>query len=68
MNLVEDEKLISFSLDISFPTLEDLLSPARLEEGYTGSPAGPGPVIGHGFGMFLPEADKAALLAHLRSL
>lgn len=49
-------------------TLEDLLGGERLEEGYRGSPAGPGPVPGHRFGLSLEEADRAALLAHLRRL
>lgn len=49
------------------PSLEDLLSSDRLAPGYTRSPAGPGPVPGHPFGLELSSEDRAALLAHLRS-
>ena len=50
------------------PTLEDVLSPARLEPTYTGSPVGKGAVVGHAFGTDLPSDDRAALVAFLRTL
>ena len=50
------------------PTLEDVLSPERLEPSYARSPLGKGPVLGHAFGTDLPSADRAALVAYLRSL
>ncbi len=49
-------------------TLEDLLSPARLEPGYTGGPLGPGPVPGHTWGTAWPAEDRAAIVAWLRTL
>ncbi len=48
-------------------TLEDLLDPARLDDGFTGSPLGPGKVPGHAFGTELPEPARAELLAYLRT-
>jgi mono/diheme cytochrome c family protein len=50
------------------PTLEDVLSPARLESTYAGSPVGKGAVAGHVFGTDLPAADRAALVAYMRTL
>lgn len=50
------------------PTLEDLLSPRRLEPGYRGSPLGPGPVKGHTYGTDWPEEDRVAVVAWLRTL
>ena len=50
------------------PTLEDVLSPARLEPTYDGSPLGKGAVAGHVFGTELQAADRAALVAYMRSL
>jgi mono/diheme cytochrome c family protein len=50
------------------PTLEDVLSPARLEPSYARSPLGKGPVPGHTYGTELPAQDRAALVAYLRSL
>ena len=50
------------------PTLEDVLSPARLEPSYAKSPLGKGAVRGHLYGTDLPAADRAALVAYLRSL
>ncbi|MDB4934794.1 MAG: hypothetical protein JWP87_1766 [Labilithrix sp.] len=50
------------------PTLEDVLSPARLEPTYARSPLGKGAVAGHAFGTDLPAPDRAALVAYLRSL
>lgn len=50
------------------PTLDDVLSPARLEPSYAGSPLARGAVAGHRFGTDLPSADRAALVAYLRTL
>jgi hypothetical protein len=50
------------------PSLEDLLSPERLSPSYTGSPLGPGAVPGHRFGTTLAAAERAALIAFLRTL
>lgn len=50
------------------PTLEDVLSPDRLDASYARSPLGKGPVPGHVFGTKLPRADRDALLAFLRTL
>ena len=50
------------------PTLEDVLSPDRLEPTYTGSPLGKGAVAGHVFGTELPAPDREALVAYMRSL
>lgn len=59
--------------DASVASLEELFDAARLEPGY--APRGwspPGvtyrPVPGHAFGLTLPSAEKAALVAFLRSL
>ncbi len=54
--------------DGSVPTLEDLLSPARLEATYAGNPHGPGAVPGHEYGMGLSDAQRTDLVAYLRSL
>ena len=45
-----------------------MFDPARLDDGYTGGPRAPGPVKGHVFGLDLARADRASLLAYLRSL
>lgn len=50
------------------PTLEDLLDPARLREGYDRSPLGRGPVPGHDYGTELPAEQRAELVAYLRAL
>jgi mono/diheme cytochrome c family protein len=50
------------------PTLEDVLSPARLEPSYANSPLAKGAVAGHAYGTDLPASDRAALVAYLRSL
>jgi hypothetical protein len=58
----------------SSATLEDWFNPARLKEDYvpTGwrGPLGmkSRPVKGHEYGLDLPQADKDALLAFLRTL
>lgn len=57
-----------FLHDGSVPTLEALLSPARLSPDYTGGARGPGPVPGHLAGTALPPADRAALLDYLETL
>jgi hypothetical protein len=49
-------------------TLEDVLSPVRLEPTYARGFLGPGPVGGHAYGMELPQADRDALLRYLRTL
>jgi hypothetical protein len=50
------------------PTLEDVLSPERLEASYTRNPFGKGAVVGHTYGTELPKDAKTALLAYLRAL
>ena len=50
------------------PTLDDVLSPARLEASYAKSPLGKGAVKGHEFGLDLPKDDRAAVVAYLRTL
>jgi mono/diheme cytochrome c family protein len=50
------------------PTLEDVLSPERLQATYTRGVVGKGAVIGHKFGTDLPAADRDALVAFLRTL
>lgn len=54
--------------DGSVPTLELLLSSARLAPDFTGGARGPGPIRGHLYGIDLPAADRAALLAYLATL
>ncbi len=59
--------------DGSIRTLEELLDPARMEEGYQTSGFRPSweegkPVKGHPFGMEIPVNDKQALIAFLRKL
>ena len=49
-------------------TLEDMFDPARLRGDYRGGAHGPGPIVGHEFGLDLPAGERADLLAHLRSL
>ena len=51
-------------------TLEEWLDPARLREDYVpkGFHAGPGPIVGHEFGLKLSPADKDALIAFLKTL
>lgn len=50
------------------PTLADLLSRERLGEDYARGVGAPGPVPGHAYGLDLPDAERAALLAHLDTL
>lgn len=49
-------------------SLEDLLDPARLRADFRGSLRGQGAAVGHTFGTDLPEDDRAALAAWLRTL
>ena len=49
-------------------TLEDLLDPTRLQDGYEGGTLGPGPVQGHAFGTELDAERRAELLVFLRTL
>jgi hypothetical protein len=54
--------------DGTLPGLDALLDPARLDDAYAGGARGVGPVRGHVFGLDLSDADRAALLAYVRSL
>jgi hypothetical protein len=54
--------------DGTLPSLDALLDPARTTAGYAGGARGPGPVQGHVFGLDLSDADRAALLAYVRTL
>jgi hypothetical protein len=62
-----------FLHDGSLATLEDLLDPRRLRDnyvatGFRGAGVTQKAVRGHEFGMELPDADRKALLAYLRTL
>ncbi|QJW90866.1 hypothetical protein HNV11_16510 [Spirosoma taeanense] len=62
-----------FLHDGSLATLDDLLDPRRLRDdyvptGFRGAGVTQKAVRGHEFGMDLPEADRKALLAYLRTL
>ncbi|MDX2086791.1 MAG: cytochrome c [Kofleriaceae bacterium] len=50
------------------PSLDELLSPARLAPTYAGSVRGPGPVHGHVYGTDLRPDERAALIAFLSTL
>jgi hypothetical protein len=52
----------------SVPSLEALFSGERFDPDYAGSPLGPGAVVGHRFGVDLPDSESEALIAYLRSL
>ena len=54
--------------DASLPDLDAMFDPARTAESYAGGRLGPGPVAGHLFGLGLGAADRAALVAHLKTL
>ncbi|HEV3194200.1 MAG TPA: c-type cytochrome, partial [Polyangiaceae bacterium] len=54
--------------DGSVATLEDVLSPARIQPSYARSPLGPRPVTGHLYGTQLPQTDREALVAYLHTL
>jgi hypothetical protein len=48
-------------------SLDDLLDPARLREGYDRGTLGPGPVPGHAYGTALTAERRAELVAYLRT-
>jgi mono/diheme cytochrome c family protein len=50
------------------PSLEDVLSPARLEASYAKSPLGKGAVKGHEYGLDLSKEQRADLVSFLRTL
>lgn len=54
--------------DASLPSLDAMFDPARTQPGFTGATRGPGAVPGHSYGLGLSDADRAALLAFLRTL
>jgi hypothetical protein len=54
--------------DASLASVEALFDPARLNAAYTGGRHGPGPVPGHAFGLDLRQAERADLVAFLRTL
>ena len=54
--------------DGSVASLDELLSPARLDPGYLQGRLGPGPIPGHRAGTDLAAADRAALIAFLQTL
>jgi cytochrome c5 len=49
-------------------SLDELLSPARLEPGYALGRLGVGRISGHTYGTELPAADRQALITYLESL
>jgi cytochrome c551/c552 len=62
-----------FLHDGSLATLEDLIDPKRLQEdyvptGFIGAGIAKRAVRGHEFGMELPDADRKALIAYLKTL
>ncbi len=54
--------------DGSVPSLDALLSSARQAPDFTGGARGPGPIRGHLYGVDLPPAERAALIAYVESL
>jgi mono/diheme cytochrome c family protein len=54
--------------DASLPGLDAMFDPARMTPGYGGRRNGSGAVAGHAFGLDMPDADRAALLAYLHTL
>lgn len=54
--------------DGSVATLEELLSPERLQQDYAGGRLGPGPIPGHTAGTTLGADDRAALLEFLQTI
>lgn len=54
--------------DGSVDSLDELLSPERLQPDYTDGHLGPGPIPGHTAGTELAEPDRAALIAFLRTI
>ena len=57
-----------FLHDGSVASLDELLSPARLEPGYAAGRLGPGPIPGHRAGTDLSAPDRAALIVFLEAL
>ncbi len=47
-------------------TLADMFDPARLRDDYRGGAHGPGPIVGHEFGLDLAPGEREDLIAHLR--
>jgi mono/diheme cytochrome c family protein len=54
--------------DGSLRGLEPMFDPTRVTDGYANGRLGPGPVQGHRFGLDLGAADRAALVAFVRTL
>lgn len=54
--------------DGTLPSIDALLDPGRLGDGFDGRLHGTGPVPGHSFGLDLGDADRAALLSYLAAL
>jgi hypothetical protein len=54
--------------DASLPSIEAMFDPERVKPSYTGGRRGPGAVPGHTFGLDLGEAERADLIAFLRTL
>ncbi len=54
--------------DGSVASLDELLSPARLDAMYRAGRLGPGPIPGHRAGTDLSPADRAALITFLKTL
>lgn len=54
--------------DGSLPDLRALLDPQRLTDGYSGGRRGPGPILGHPYGLDLPEPERDALRTYLKGL
>jgi hypothetical protein len=54
--------------DGTVPSLDALLDPSRVDDGWTGGARGPGPVHGHVFGLDLGADERAALIDYVRSL
>ena len=50
------------------PSLDDVLSPERLEAGYTRGVQGRGAVAGHAYGTDWPAEDRAAVVEFLKTL
>jgi cytochrome c5 len=54
--------------DGTVPSIDALFDPARLTDGFTQRLHGSGPVLGHPFGVDLPDDDRQALIAYLHTL
>ncbi|MFO0631354.1 MAG: c-type cytochrome [Nannocystaceae bacterium] len=66
--LVAVEAAAPYFHDGSVATLADVLDARRLTPEYREGLRGPGPVAGHAFGTELPPAERAAIVAYLRTL